>query len=77
MTYYLPENRALYLRSEHLGKFASVTFNNRISAKLSSKKKKKAEEGRKNCLGSLLSLMEPEPPLGGVLVFLFDLFSDI
>lgn len=44
------------------------------------KERKKAKRGRgrgdKNCLGSLLSLMEPEPP-GGALVFLFDLFSVI
>lgn len=57
MTYYLPgsvkvtlchhpKNRALHLCSEHLGIFMAVTFNNRISAKLSSKKKKKAEEGK-------------------------------
>lgn len=41
--------------------FLVVTFNNRSSAKLCSKKE--AEEGRiEKCLGSLLSLMELEPP---------------
>lgn len=87
MTYHLPNSvksnfprkkTELCTCSRSASVFPAVAYNNRISAKLSSEKKRKKGRGRedKNCQGSLLSLMEPEPP-EGALVFLFDLFPVI